>query len=345
MKDMNIVVIGMAGSGKTSFVRAFYKHCKRQKESCYTINLDPAVTSTPYKCNIDIRDSVNYKKVMEEYRLGPNGAIMTSLNLFTTKIDQVVSIVEKKKGYVIVDTPGQIEAFIWSATGPIVTEALATAHPTVVVYVIDTPRTTAPATFMSNMLYACSILYKTRLPFLIVFNKSDLQDSEFAVEWMTDFEKFQNALDPEAYMSSLMSSMSLVLEEFYAALDFVSVSSHTGAGMSDLTAALQKKADEFETEYKVQREEIARKREEKEEKERKAQMAKLSADLGLGVPAQTVSDQEDEVSEPGENDGWIDNDDYEETNEVDAAGIQDRYSKALKTEQLNEQFQKQLNLS
>jgi hypothetical protein len=25
----------------------------------------------------------------------------------------------------------------------------------VVAYIIDTPRTTAPATFMSNMLYAC----------------------------------------------------------------------------------------------------------------------------------------------------------------------------------------------
>lgn len=28
--------------------------------------------------------------------------------------------------------------------------------PTCVAYVVDTPKTTAPATFMSNMLYACS---------------------------------------------------------------------------------------------------------------------------------------------------------------------------------------------
>jgi hypothetical protein len=28
--------------------------------------------------------------------------------------------------------------------------------PTCVAYVIDTPRTTSPSTFMSNMLYACS---------------------------------------------------------------------------------------------------------------------------------------------------------------------------------------------
>ena len=53
------------------------------------------------------------------------------------------------------DTPGQIEIFTWSASGAIITDAVASSLPTVVAYIIDTPRTTAPATFMSNMLYAC----------------------------------------------------------------------------------------------------------------------------------------------------------------------------------------------
>jgi hypothetical protein len=57
--------------------------------------------------------------------------------------------------YVILDTPGQIEIFTWSASGTIITDAVASSLPTVVAYIIDTPRTTAPATFMSNMLYAC----------------------------------------------------------------------------------------------------------------------------------------------------------------------------------------------
>jgi GTPase SAR1 family protein len=55
----------------------------------YVINLDPACYEVPYPANIDIRDTVNYKEVMKQYGLGPNGGIVTSLNLFATKFDQV----------------------------------------------------------------------------------------------------------------------------------------------------------------------------------------------------------------------------------------------------------------
>ena len=40
--------------------------------------------------------------------------------------------------------------------------------PSQVAYVVDTPRCASPQTFMSNMLQACSILYKTKLPMLLV---------------------------------------------------------------------------------------------------------------------------------------------------------------------------------
>lgn len=71
---------------------------------------------------------------MTQYGLGPNGAIMTSLNLFATKFDQVLGLIEKRSGEtdnVIIDTPGQIEVFTWSASGSIITETLASTLPTV----------------------------------------------------------------------------------------------------------------------------------------------------------------------------------------------------------------------
>lgn len=143
---------------------------------------------------------MNYIEVIRQHKLGPNGAILICLNLFATKFDQVMCILERRAfgssslegpnkreeeedvkdndlveeetvntssivpplplDYILIDTPGQIEAFTWSASGTIVTTALATTFPTVLAFVVDTPRCAASVhTFMSNMLYACSMLY------------------------------------------------------------------------------------------------------------------------------------------------------------------------------------------
>jgi len=84
-----LLVLGMAGSGKTTFVQRLTGHLHSQGSPPYVINLDPAVHEVPFPANIDIRDTVKYKEVMKQYGLGPNGGIVTSLNLFATRFDQV----------------------------------------------------------------------------------------------------------------------------------------------------------------------------------------------------------------------------------------------------------------
>ncbi|KAL6602495.1 hypothetical protein LY90DRAFT_395930 [Neocallimastix californiae] len=253
-KPTVIICIGMAGSGKTSFIQRVNSYIHSNGKAGYLLNLDPAVSQVPFGANIDIRDTVNYRQVMKEYNLGPNGGILTSLNLFTTKFDQVLDFIDKRSkevDYILLDTPGQIEIFTWSASGAIITDTLAASYPTVIAYIIDTPRSTSPATFMSNMLYACSIMYKTKLPFIIVFNKTDVVSHEFAVEWMTDYESFQNALqDNTTYMGSLINSMCLMLEEFYNSLKVTGVSAVTGEGMDEFFETIKESVNEYETEYK-----------------------------------------------------------------------------------------------
>lgn len=61
---------------------------------------------------------MNYKEVMKQYKLGPNGAIVTSLNLFSTKFPEVIKYIEKSNHeHCVLDTPGQIEVFTWSVSG------------------------------------------------------------------------------------------------------------------------------------------------------------------------------------------------------------------------------------
>lgn len=76
---------------------------------------------------------------------------------------------------------------------------------------------------MYNMLYTCSILYKTKLPFIVGMDKTDTTDHSSAVEWMHDFEAFRDALNQETTCHNLTCSMSLVLDAFYSLLRVVGV--------------------------------------------------------------------------------------------------------------------------
>ncbi|KAI1133147.1 hypothetical protein F5Y10DRAFT_229486 [Nemania abortiva] len=355
-----IACVGMAGSGKTTFMQCINAHLHKQREPPYVINLDPAVLNVPFESNIDIRDSVNYKEVMKQYNLGPNGGILTSLNLFATKVDQILGLLEKRAApdpenpgkkpikNILVDTPGQIEVFVWSASGQILLESLASSFPTVIAYIIDTPRTASTSTFMSNMLYACSILYKTKLPMILVFNKTDVKDASFAKEWMTDYDAFQEALSQDeasnafggvegegagsGYMGSLLNSMSTMLEEFYAHLSVVGVSSMTGQGVDDFFAAVQEKAEEFRKDYLPELERKRKERDELKRKTRQKELDKMMKGMSMGEassmaePEATNKDNSDVSS----NDDDEDNDDDADANdEYDREGLQDRYAAAL----------------
>jgi len=266
------IVIGMAGSGKTTLMQALDSFSFSSGNKSYLINLDPAVLEVPFNASIDIRDTVNYKQVMKQYQLGPNGGILTSLNLFATRFDQVVKYAETRaqKGEIrniFLDTPGQIEIFTWSASGAIVTELLAYSFPTVLIYVVDTSRCQSAITFMSNMLYACSIMYKMKLPMVLVFNKTDVVSHENCMRWMQDCDEFQDALQHEtSYLSDLAHSQSLVLDEFYRTLKGVGVSAVTGQGLQDLFDAIDESAKEYLTSYRPELEK--RKAEMEAEKER-----------------------------------------------------------------------------
>ena len=73
-------------------------------------------------------------------------------------------------------------------------------------------------------LQACSIMYKGQLPLLLVFNKTDVTDHKFALEWMKDYENFNEALESDStYASTLSRSLSMVRHGVLSIIDVIPV--------------------------------------------------------------------------------------------------------------------------
>jgi GTPase SAR1 family protein len=240
-----VLIAGLAGSGKSTLTHALNAFTYEQKVSSYYVNLDPATAEVTFSANVDIRDTVKYDEIMESFHLGPNGAILTSLNLFATKFHEVVSLVDKRRDlrFTFFDTPGQIEAFAWSASGGMITAELAAAFPTVVLFVVDVPRCSHPPTFISTMLYACSILYRSGLPVVLGLTKTDVKPPDDLISWMTDLEKFEAALEAEgesSYFNDFNRSTGQIFSELYEVMPVVPVSGMSGEGIPRLLEELER---------------------------------------------------------------------------------------------------------
>ncbi len=226
-KPVTFVVVGMAGSGKTTFCHNIYSTIARKYNSINditSINMDPAVENSKMPLTIDIRDTINYRDIMKKHRFGPNGCINTCLNLFL--LDFVMP--KEKTKYTIIDTPGQIEAFVWSSFGEALMRMI--ENP-VIIYIIDISICRKKYALFSNLLFAAALKIKFRRPVLMVFNKNDLADIGEIETWIRDFEAFKQALcEDEAEINGAI----LYFEEFYKDLKIFTISCATGSGLHEL---------------------------------------------------------------------------------------------------------------
>ena len=81
------LVLGPAGSGKSTFCSQLADHCKAVKRKIHFANLDPAAERFDYPLSLDIRDLISVEDVQEELKLGPNGALVYAMEYFEEHID------------------------------------------------------------------------------------------------------------------------------------------------------------------------------------------------------------------------------------------------------------------
>ncbi|BEP18226.1 ATP/GTP-binding protein [Pyrofollis japonicus] len=243
-----VIIVGPAGSGKSHLVDALGDWMEFNQLDAARVNLDPAAEWLPYEPEVDVRDYIDTKTVMEKYKLGPNGALVASIDMLTQYVDKVRDEIEATKAnYVLIDTPGQMELFAFRDTGPYVLKEIVADHRAVTVFIFDAVFASNPRSLASSIFLAMSTRLRIGLPQINAVSKADLLQPdrmEEINEILNSPDSLYSTLVAEGIDPLLAEASAKALEAIMpsdvaapAAIRFVSAVS--GYGLDDLYAAIQ----------------------------------------------------------------------------------------------------------
>jgi len=230
-----VFVTGTAGSGKSLLTGALKDWYVNRGEDAIAVNLDPGVLDLPYEADVDIRESVQLQDVMEEYGLGPNGALVLAADLVATKLGQLQEQIESfNSENVIIDTPGQTELFAYRESGEFIVNELK-ADSKLLLFLVDPLLAGTPSNFLSLALLSASVGLRLNVPKITVLTKRDIAKERVKqiAEWSKDTRVFEDALagtkNGEQY--SLYSELFRSIRKLSFGADLYPVSSVTREGM------------------------------------------------------------------------------------------------------------------
>ncbi len=241
---INLYFIGSAGSGKSSLTGAFLGWMQGHGYDAITVNLDPGIENAPYAPDVDIRDWIKLKDIMEEYGVGPNGAQIIAADMLALNTCEMKEILEDfETEYVIFDTPGQMELFTLRQSGKVLVDSFG-ADRSIIGFLYDPFISKTPSGFITLMLQAASVRVRFNVPFTGILTKSDLlkdEELEDILKWSREFVELDDAIHDE--MPTLRNQLNI---EFLSALrsldkgqELLPVSSIYGSGMEDIYNTVQ----------------------------------------------------------------------------------------------------------
>ncbi|MCJ7718497.1 ATP/GTP-binding protein [Candidatus Bathyarchaeota archaeon] len=240
-----IFMVGTAGAGKSLLTGAFSEWLKMAKQDVSVVNLDPGVLSLPYSPDVDVRNYVNVENLMEDYRLGPNGALVMAADLIADEIEKISNEVEElQSDVVLVDTSGQMELFAFRASGPYIVNEL-TKNPKALVYLFDSVFCVNPLNYVSNLFLSTAVYNRFLLPQVHLLSKSDLLPKEEVnniVHWSMNPNSLEDAIEQklEGMKRLFTSNMMHAIYKLGQRVSLLPISAKTSEGMTNFNVTLER---------------------------------------------------------------------------------------------------------
>jgi len=238
-------MIGTAGSGKSLLTASFAEWLKVGEQKVAIMNLDPGALTLPYTPDVNIRDYIRVEDIMEEYGLGPNGALIMAADLIADQTSQLGDELEiLDPDLVIVDTPGQMELFAFRASGPYIVNEL-TREPKAIVYLFDSIFSSDPLNYVSNLFLSAAVYNRFLIPQVHVLSKCDLLQAEevnHIVDWSVKPSLLEEDIERRLSGAKRLLSRDMMRAVYRLELNFslIPVSAKTNEGILNLSAALER---------------------------------------------------------------------------------------------------------
>jgi len=240
-----VFIIGTAGSGKSLLTAAFTDWLRLSKQNVIAVNLDPGVLNLPYTPDIDIRDYIKIEQLMEQYELGPNGALIMAADLIAEETERLgEEIATFNPDIALIDTPGQMELFAFRASGPYIANEL-TKEPKTLIYLFDSVFSSNPLNYVSNVFLSAAVYNRFFTPQVHVLSKSDLlppEDMNRIVDWSANPTALEAAIEEKLTGTGRLLSRDVVHAVYRLGLKFllIPVSAKTNEGFVNLNTTLER---------------------------------------------------------------------------------------------------------
>ena len=194
------MVLGPAGSGKSTYCKILQDHAEVLKRDIVVINLDPAAETFKYRCDIDIRELITVVDVMLKQKLGPNGALVYCMEYLLNHMNWLEEQIETfaEDSYFLFDCPGQLELYShYDIMTSIIKILQKRGFSLCSVFCLDCTFLQEQSKFISGNLLSLATMIQISLPHLTVMTKCDL------ISKTNTYKEIEEGMSPEELVQEL----------------------------------------------------------------------------------------------------------------------------------------------